>query len=197
MKLRQRAMREEDIRECVDIVASNPVIGSRYGPVIKLLPEAWCRLLNSESQFTGVYHAEEGSSAPICFVGLTVVVHDGFINQIKTAPPFWVGPELTIRMAKGPSPLLNANQLREANSGDGLNMLGWEGCARAGYESHAELHRYMMTHFLRVHQGYFWKEIVATQGDTAERLEFFAENRWSSLGSGSPRIHLGTEKRCR
>ena len=172
MKLRQRAMREEDIRECVDIIASNPVMGPRYGPVIKLLPEAWCRLLNSESQFTGIYYAEEGPGAPICFVGVTAVVHDDFINEIKNVPHFWVGPELTIRMARGPSPLLSAKQLKEANSGDGLNMLGWEGCARVGYEAHAELHRYMMTQFIRVHQGYFWKEIIGTQADTAERLHF-------------------------
>ena len=40
MKVHTRAMREEDIRECVDLVANDPVIASRYGPLIDELPAA-------------------------------------------------------------------------------------------------------------------------------------------------------------
>jgi hypothetical protein len=127
VKLRHRAMQEEDIRECVDINASHTAIGPRYGQAIELLPEAGRGLLNSESLFTGIYYAEEESSAPICFVGVSAVVHDDFINEIKTRPQFWIGPELTVRIVRGQSPLLSAEQLREANAGDGLNLLVWEG----------------------------------------------------------------------
>ena len=48
MKLRQRPMRPEDIPECVDIVASNPVVGPRYGATIKHLPEAWLGFSNAK-----------------------------------------------------------------------------------------------------------------------------------------------------
>jgi hypothetical protein len=172
MKVHTRAMREEDIRECVDVIASHPVISRRYGPAIELLPEAWRRLLRSESHFTEVYFAGEESGAPVCCVGVTAVVHDDFINEIKAEPHFWIGPELTVRMLEGRSPQLTAKQLREANSGEGLNLVVWEGCPRTGYETHAQLHQQVMTNFIRVHQGYFWKEIIANQPESADRLDF-------------------------
>ena len=60
MKLRHRPMQPEDIPECVDIVANNPVIGPRYGATIEHLPEAWLRLLQCEAQISAVVHAERG-----------------------------------------------------------------------------------------------------------------------------------------
>jgi hypothetical protein len=166
-------MQPEDIRECVDMVANHPVIGPRYGPDIGILPEAWLRLLDCEPHFAAIFYADEGLRAPICFLGVTAAVHDDFINEIKALPQFWVGPELARRIVRGESPLLTNNQFRDANSGEGLNMFGWEGFARPGYEAHSELHHYIMAQFIRIHQGYLWKEIIANQAESADRLSFF------------------------
>ena len=119
-------MQPGDIRECVDIVANHPVIGPRYGPAIEHLPEAWLRLLQSDALNTAVVLAGEGSRAPICFFGVSVIVRDDFLREMKTPPHFWFGPELTSRIMRDESPLLTGKQLREANSRDGLNLACWE-----------------------------------------------------------------------
>ena len=172
MKLSHRAMRPEDISECVDIVANHPVIGPRYGPMIEHLAAAWLSLLQCEAAATMVVRADEGSRAPVCFVGVSVFLRDNFVGELKTPPHFWVGPELTKRMmVERASPLLTGKQLRDANSRDGMNLVVWEGCARPGYEAHSELHRYMMAVFIEEHQGYLWKEVFAAQSETPDRLE--------------------------
>jgi hypothetical protein len=170
MKLRYRPMQTVDIPECVDLVAKSAVIGPRYGPMIGQLAEAWQSVLGSEANSATVFLAGEDERAAICMFGFSVIVRDDFVSEIKTVPQFWVGPELTRRVIKGESPLLTGKELREANSRDGLNLLLWESCTRPGYESEHELHRYMMAAFIEVHQGYRWKEIVATQSESADRL---------------------------
>src|SRR5579862_8707077 len=147
MNLRHRPMQPGDIRECVDIIANHPVIGPRYGPAIRDLPEAWHRLLQCEAKAAVVVQDGEGSRAPICLLGVSVIVRDDFLREMKTPPHFWVGPELTRRIMDDESPLLTDRQLREANSRDGLNLVCWEGWFRPGYEAHRELQRFMMSTF--------------------------------------------------
>ena len=161
MNLRHRAMQPGDIRECVDIVANHPVIGPRYGPAIEHLPEAWLRLLECEAKVTAVIHDGEGSHAPICFFGVSAIVRDDFLREMKTPPHFWLGPELTRRIMRGESPLLTGKQLREANSRGGLNLVCWEACIRPEYEAHGEVQRYMMSVFIQEHRGYLWKEVIS------------------------------------
>lgn len=165
-------MQPADIPECVDMVASHPLIGPRYGSTIELLPEAWLRLLQCEAHFATVILAEEGPRSPICFLGISFAAHDEFVREMKTSPQFWVSPELTRRVMRGDSPVLTPKQLREANSSDGLNLAIWEGCIRLGYETHSELHRYMMAVFIEAHRGYLWKEVIGSQIESADRLDF-------------------------
>jgi hypothetical protein len=103
MKLSHRAMQPGDIRECVDILANHPVIGPRYGPTIEQLPEVWLRLLECEAKVAVVFQAGEGSGAPIVFPGVSVMVSDDFLDELKTPPHFWSGPELTRRILRGES----------------------------------------------------------------------------------------------
>jgi hypothetical protein len=165
-------MQPEDIPECVDIVANHPVLGPRYGPAIDHLAEAWVRLLQSEACITSVFHTGEGSDALICLFGVTVILGDDFLHEMKTPPHFWFGPELTRRMIEGKSPLLTDKLLREANSRDGLNGVVWEGCFRPEYEDHRELQRYMMSTFIQLHQGYLWKELIGSQSESLHHLDF-------------------------
>ena len=152
-------MLPEDIPQCVD-------------PAIEHLAEAWLRLLQREACITSVFHAGEGSDAILCLFGVTATVRDEFLNEMKTPPHFWFGPELTRRMIEGKSPLLTDKQLREATSHDGLNAVCWEGCFRPDYEGNRELQRYMMTIFLQIHQGYRWKEMMGSQSDSLQHLDF-------------------------
>ena len=167
--LRHRAMEPDDIPECVDIVAAHPLNGPRYGPLIKHLPEAWLRLLQSESGAPVVIHREARS--PILMVAVSAFVNDDFMVEIKAPPHFWLGPELVRRITRGKSPLLTGKQLREANSGGGLNLLVWEGCPRAEHLLDGELLRYLMIAFVQEHRGFRWKEI-ASQSSTPEHLAF-------------------------
>lgn len=175
MNLRHRPMQPDDIPECVDIIANHPVIGPRYGRTIDSLREAWRRLLRCEAHNAMVFFTDKGLDAPICFFGITAIVSDDFLHEMKVSPHFWFGPELTRRTMTGKAPVLSDKELREANSGEGLNLLCWEGCCRTGYESHSELHHYMMAVFIQVHQGYLWKEVIANQAETGERLSFFLQ----------------------
>ena len=173
MSLRHRTMQSGDIRECVEIVANHPVIGPRYGATIRQLPAAWLRLLSCKAKGAIVFHVEDGPRAPICFFGTTAFVDDAFLREMKAPPHFWVGPELTRRIMNGKSPVLTDKQLREANSRDGLNMVCWESRVRPGYESHTELHRYIMSVFIQAHLGYLWKEVIADQPESPDRLGYF------------------------
>jgi hypothetical protein len=172
MNLRHRAMQPGDIRECVDLLANHPAIAPRYGPLIEELPAAWLHLLHCEANFATVFHAEEDPRAPICFFGVTAALQDDFVREMKASPQFWVGPELTRRMTIGQSTVLTSNQLREANSRDGLNLVVWEGLMRPGFETHSELQRYMIETFIQVHKGYLWKELIAAQAESPERLGY-------------------------
>lgn len=128
MHLRSRAMQPGDIRECAGIVASHSVIGPRYGPMIAHLPEALLRLFQCEAKAANVVYDGEDSIVSIYFFCVTVMVRDDLVAEMKRSPHFWVGPELTRRIVAGESPLLASKQLREANSRNGLNMVGWEAC---------------------------------------------------------------------
>ena len=176
-----------NIPECVDIVANHPVIGPRYGSAIEHLAEAWRSLLQFDSLRTAVVHADEGSHAPICLFGVTAIVRDDFLREMKTPPHFWLGPELTRRIMKGESPLLTGKQLREANSRGGLNLVCWEAGFRPEYEANGEVQRYMMSAFIEVHRGYLWKEVIASQPDGPDRLDFFLKTGgclWDPLAGG-------------
>jgi hypothetical protein len=94
------------------------------------------------------------------------------VRKIKTPPQFWFGPVLAGRTVRGDSPLLSDRQVREANSNGGLNSITWEGCIRPGFESHAELHRKVVSVFIQEHRGYLFKEAISSQIESAERLQW-------------------------
>jgi hypothetical protein len=170
--VRYRPMQPQDVRESVEIIAKHPVISSRYGSAIADLPAAWLRMLSDGAGDAWVFLVEEGQRAPICMVGVSVIVNDHFVRELKTPPHFWSGPELTKRILRGDFPALSETQLRKANSHDGLNLIVWEGCARREFESDPELYRFAMDAFVQLHRGYLWKEVINTPTESAERLHW-------------------------
>ena len=171
MGLRSRPMRPEDVAECARIVAAHPVIGPRYGSAIADLRPAWLRLLSCEGKCAMVLEEVNGSHATICFVGVSIFVGDDFMREIKS-PLRWIGPELAKRIMRGDSPLLSGRQIREANSCSGLNLFVWEGCIRPEFEQSPEVHRKLLSLFLEEHCGYLWKESIASQMESVERLQW-------------------------
>jgi hypothetical protein len=172
MTLRHREMRPADIPVCVDLVRRHPVIGPRYGNTVHRLADAWRRMLRREARVAHVYLAGDGTDARICCCGVSVFVQDDFVSEIKQHPHVWIGPELTRRVVSGSSPLLNDQQLRDLNSGHGLNLVCWEAVLADGFESNADLQRYVMATFIQAHQGYLWREAISTPALSAEHFHF-------------------------
>lgn len=179
MGLRYRPMRPKDVRECAEIIAAHAVIGPRYGSAIADLRPAWRRLLSCEAKRATVFEQVERSQATICAVGVSVFVHDDFVRELKTPPLFWFGPELVKRILRGDSPILSDKQLQKANSCGGLNLLVWEGCIRAAFEKDGEIHRGIMSAFIEEHRGFLWKEVISSQMESEERLQ------WTLAGGGA------------
>jgi hypothetical protein len=130
MGIHWRPMRPKDVRECVEIVATHPVLGPRYGPAIADLKAVWLSLLGREAFRAVVFEEVQGSSIKKMGVGVSAFVSDEYLQRMKTPPFFWVNPDLTIRIARGESPLLSDKETREANRNGGLNLLTWEGAVR-------------------------------------------------------------------
>src|SRR5580704_7195995 len=156
-------MQPSDIGQCIELLANHPAIGWRFGKLIEVLPEVWLSLLESSFGLACVFFADETAGAPICFAGITAVVRDDFLLEMKTAPHFWIGPEIARRIIGGKSPVLNSREFRDANSRGGLNLVCLENCVHPGYSADGELLRYVMSVFLQVHSGYLWKEVIANQ----------------------------------
>jgi len=154
MAISHRPMMPKDVPECVEIIASHPVIGPRYGSRIKDLSKAWMRLLGCEAKCATVFQLG-GSLSLICCVGVSVFVSDEFVRELKAQPFFWTGPELMKRIVGGNSPILCDRQLREDNSRGGLNLLTWEGCIRSGFEMNQEIPRHASTGLSRSTAGFF------------------------------------------
>lgn len=165
-------MRPRDVAECVRIIGTHPVIGPRYGDAIADLRAAWLHLLQCEAKGTTVIEEVEGSRTRICFVGVSVFVRDEFMRELKKPPLSWFGPQLARRIIGRNSPMLSARELREANACGGLNLVVWEGCFHPEFEQHPELHRKVISAFLEHHCGYFWKEIISSQMESVERLNW-------------------------
>ena len=173
MILRHRSMRTDDIQACVELVKADPVVGPRYGDSIQHLPAAWRRLLECESTTATVFLADDGHETTICFVGVSLVVTDEFLADLKRAPHAWIGPHVVRQTISGSCPAVSGKEWRDGNSRGGLNLLCWEACFARGYGAqNAELQRYVMATFIDQHRGYLWKELISTPATDVGHLEF-------------------------
>ncbi len=172
MSLRWRTMQRNDVPACAEIVASHSVIGPRYGAAIKKLSRVWLELLGSEAMTTAVFEEVLRDRVQLLGVGVGLFVHDDFIRELKKPPHFWVGPELIKRVLKGASPALSNRQIREANSDGGLNELVWETIALERFAKRTDLYHLMGRAFIEIHRGYRFKEMITSQAEGPERLQW-------------------------
>jgi hypothetical protein len=158
-----------DVRKCADIVAMHPIVGRRYGIGIKDLTPAWLHLLGRDAFLPFVFEELHGSDVRLVGAPVTAFVSDDFMREAKTPPLFWLGPELARRTVGGHCPLLSDKEVREANSGHGLNLVVWQIGVLSEDWKRPEITGEGMTTFIEVHRGYLIKEIMV-QPETAEHL---------------------------
>jgi hypothetical protein len=105
-------------------------------------------------------------------VGVGVFVRDDFVRELKAPPQFWAGPELTRRILNGNSPVLSDQEVREANSGEGLTELVWETLPGLPYAKKSELYHLMGRAYIEIHRGYRLKEMITSQAESEERVQW-------------------------
>jgi hypothetical protein len=172
VSLRWRTMQPQDVPACAEIVASHSVIGPRYGAAIKNLRRVWFSLLGSEAMTTAVFEEVVRDQVHVVGFGVGLFVRDEFIRELKTPPQFWVGPELIKRVLKGASPALSDREVREANSDGGLNELVWETIALERLAKRTDLYHLMGRAYIEIHRGYRFKEMITSQAESPERLQW-------------------------
>ncbi len=173
MRLSYRQMQCSDIPACVGMIAAHPVQRLRYGPTIKLLSAVWSHLLGLESFRTDVFEMSDSNSASskAIAVGVSVFVADDFARRLKTSPSVWIGPELTILVARNRSPLLSDREVAEANSSTGLISVVWAGCVHPEYSHELEVHNLMVRAFMEQHYGFRLRELIAAQAESEEQVQ--------------------------
>ncbi|MEO8802174.1 MAG: hypothetical protein ABI304_07900 [Rudaea sp.] len=176
MHLRSRPMQPADVSECVDIVAADPVIGPRYGAAVEELGNTWRQLLGSAATTTAVFEQPQQKRKKIVAFGISVFVSDEFIHQIKTPPLRWCGPELAKRIMGPDSPILSDTQVRDANSGEGLNALVWESMATPEIGHRPEVYHLLLSSFIEAHRGFFLKELITLQSGSTDQMQFAVDS---------------------
>lgn len=172
MPLQWRSMKPHDVAACARIIAAHPVIGPRYGAAIRDLPRSWLRLLGSEAMTTAVFEEVERGRVILAGVGVGVFVRDEFIRELKSQPQFWFGPELAKRALRKDSPVLSDREVREANSGEGLNELVWETLAQPGFAERSDMYHLMGRAYIAIHRGFRLKEMITAQAESPQRLQW-------------------------
>ena len=175
MALGYRPMRRKDVGRCVEIISANPILSRRYGRAISELQTTWLRLLGSDA-FTGVVFEESlGGSSRLAGAGVSVFVSDVFVREMKSPPFFWIGPEIVHRISRGDSPVLSDREVREANTKDGLNLVGWHGAASIEDARRVDFLNLMFGSFIELHRGFLIKELLG-QADSVEMLDAMSNN---------------------
>lgn len=167
--IRHRPMQLEDIATCVEIVASHPVLGPRYGSALDELGSAWRRVLHSGSFFSVVSKEDESKCAKTLGSQVACFVTDDFAAEVSTPPFRWLGPELVNRVLHGPPPILSEADVKLANSTGGLNVVVWPSCFRPDYETNMGLRQECQALFFQTYRGF---QIKRMQTQAIHPVEF-------------------------
>jgi len=162
-------MKPGDVPKCVEHLAAHPVLGPRYGSAIEYLPTAIRSVLGLDSCVAVIFEEIQGSTTRFLGTGLSVFVSDEFLQEFKTTPRFWLGPELAKRIACGNSPLLSDVAVRDANSTVGLNLLVWHCTIHPADMNRPEVGVHVMAAFAKYHLGFRLREFIV-QSDCFEHF---------------------------
>lgn len=169
MSVRYRPMQPKDVRCFVEHVAAHPVLGPRYGKLIQDLPTAIRKVLGRDSITAVVFEELLGSTTKFLGAGVAAFVTDDFLQKVKLAPHFWVGPEFVKRINGGKSPLLSDAEVRDANSLAGLNLVVWHNSLHPADIIRLGASTKVMIAFEEKYRGFRLRELIA-QADCIEHL---------------------------
>jgi hypothetical protein len=169
MDVRYREMKPKDVRQCVEGIATHPVLGVRYGNLIEQLPSAIHSALGFDSLIAVVFEEFQGSTTRFLGAGLAAFVCDEFFQAVKATPFFWLGPELVKRITRGNSPLLSDAVVRDANSTVGLNLMVWHNTIHPVDLIRAEVGTPVMASFEQYCRGFRLRELIG-QADCHEQM---------------------------
>jgi hypothetical protein len=154
-------MRVTDVEGCVQLLASHPAERHRYGSLLSRLSSVWKNLLRSESLIASILEDLEATVRHPGAFGVSAFVTDDFLQQCKMPHPAWIGRELVEHISRGDSPVLKPNEVRDANSRDGLNLVTWTGLAcPLREEDRTRWVTELTSAFMLEHRGFKLKEAV-------------------------------------
>jgi hypothetical protein len=162
-------MKPKDVRHFVEHIAAHPVLGPRYGNLIKDLPGSIRRVLGQDSITAVVFEELLGSTTQFLGAGVAGFVRNDFLHEVKTAPRFWIGPEFVKRINGGNSPLLSDAEVRDANSSVGMNLVVWHNSMHPADIVRLGAGTKVMIAFEESYRGFRLRELIA-QADCIEHM---------------------------
>ncbi len=110
-----------DLPRCAELLPT----AFRASPAVrKQLPKLWAELLASDGRtFSIIEDMERPHSANIEGFGLSIFVTDAFLEEFYAAPRPYLAAYCYERMLAGDEVVMNAEQVRKANDGPGLNVI--------------------------------------------------------------------------
>ena len=166
MRLRRRPMLPHDAQPCAELVAAHSLESERYGELQEQLSWVWKNCLRSRSLITVVLEDMESGKPSLQGFGVSAFVTDEFTYSCKMPSMRWIGPELVRCLMRGESPVLDPNEIRDANSTGGLNLASWASILCPQNESdRTQVQVELMTAFMQEHSGFKLKEIIGQQNE--------------------------------
>lgn len=163
MHLTHRPARKRDFQACLNLLCDGFTLsGNRW--LFDRLSQTWETLLNGESMVLSVIEDEERPTPErIVGFGATVFVSDEFAAYMRSGAAPYTYVELVRRLVDGRSSILSAEEIRDANSGSGLNLfvlhVEWAGAILDADEVR-HVREEILTAFLGMLAGYRLKQIL-------------------------------------
>ena len=170
MTIHYRSLLARDVPNLVAQVAAHPILGPLYRGAIDDFGLAVTRSLDRNYEIACAFEEVNGSRTKLLGAGLAVFVTTEFLREVKATPHLWVGPELVNRILRGANPLLSDNEVRDANSRTGLNLLVWHLTIHPNDLNRAEVGVALTNAFMANFLGFQLTEMHA-QADCLEHLQ--------------------------
>lgn len=121
MPLMYRPTRAADLNACLALIPEGPLFDDAIRPgLLRLWREVLARRC---AESAVIYDGKRLPGSQIVGFGLSVFVTEEFAHEAKTQLPPYIDKHVLDRWARGCSPLLDLDAIREANSGAGLHLL--------------------------------------------------------------------------
>ena len=170
MDLTHRPTRLNDLDACLSIIRN----GFAFGPDDRAaLPALWHHLIaGGMAESAVIEDRDRPAGRRVVGFGMTVFVTDQFVEEAKHGLPPYLARHVLCLWQEGRAPFLTAEQIRRANSTEGLNGLilhnGWENGGLTVDQASA-LRQKIIEGFFAHHSGYRLRCILHEIYGAAER----------------------------